>query len=81
MAAWNWRTNGLLRLRLIRRWIAARNSLGALLVLLARVRVWVWVWVPVVGWALTCGCGCVRCVCVRVCGRQSVVAVISVSFA
>ena len=45
MGAWNWRANGLLRLRLIRRWIAVCNSLGALLALLARV----WVW---------CGCGC-----------------------
>lgn len=86
MAARNWRTNGLLRLRLIRRWIAARNSLGALLALLARVwvRVWVWVWVPVAGWALTCGRMCDRCARVRLgvwaFGRQSVVAVIGVSF-
>ena len=43
MGAWNWRTNGLLHLRLIRRWIAACNSTGALLALLARV--WVRVWV------------------------------------
>lgn len=54
MSAWNWRANGLLRLRLIRRWIAACNSLDALLALLARVWVWVWVWVPIAGWALTC---------------------------
>ena len=59
MAAWNWRANGLLRLRLIRRWIAVCNSLGALLALLARVWVWVWVWVGDV--ALMCGRMCDRC--------------------
>lgn len=76
MGAWNWRTNGLLRLRLIRRWIAACNSLGVLLALLARVWARVWVWVCVRDGALTCGRMCDRCARVRlgvwasICGRR-----------
>ena len=58
MGAWNWRTNGLLHLRLIRRWIAVCNSLGAPLALLVRC-------------GYGCGCGCAlgdaALTCVRVC--------------
>ena len=66
MGAWIWRTNGPVCLRLIRRWIAVRNSLGGLRAHWWRGMVWVWVWV--------CAGGCgvdvwvmVRCVRVCVC--------------
>lgn len=57
MGAWNWRTNGLLRLRLIRRWIAVCNSLGrAACAIGAGVGTGVGVGVgPCCGMGVTCG--------------------------
>lgn len=81
--AWISAGNGVLQLRLNRRWLAVRAFVRRISRAIGVGMVWVWVWVcvPVVGMGMTCGWWCVVCACAFGCGRQSVGSVIGVSFA